>query len=119
MSGSWFVVVAVALAPFAVATASWAGFTVAARLRSRRQLMRAFRSVMSTRRRLVRRLAAVAAAWAGVTATVTPVSPALAVWAGGAVVATGAWLVLVTRPALVFDPVELDLELRALIDEHA
>lgn len=119
MNGSWHVVVVVAVAPFLVTTLAWTGFTMATRLRTRRQLLRAFRSVISARRRLARHLVAVPAGWMAVTTVLTPVSPALAVWAGGVVVALGASLVATTRPALDFDAAELDLELRALLDEHA
>jgi hypothetical protein len=70
--------------------------------------------------RWVRPAVATVLAWAGIMVTLTPVSPTLAVWVGGAIVGVGVLAVVNTVPnPTKIDDAEFDRELRELLDQYS
>jgi len=111
---SWTLMLMVALAPLAVVALVWLLY-----MAIERAGLLSGSSLVVPVRPLTRVVTVAAIAWCGVTVAFTGVSPQLTVWLGGAVVATAAWrlVTIVDRPALVFDDVAFETELRALLDE--
>jgi len=72
------------------------------------------------RRRWLRPGVATLLCWAGIMTTLTPVSPELAIWVGGAVIAVGALAVAKVLPDPVnIDPDDLDRELMELLEQQS
>lgn len=68
----------------------------------------------------VRPMVATVLAWSGITLTLTPVEPTMAVWVGGAVVAVGTAAVLksIHNPYRI-DDAQFDRELRELLEQNS
>ena len=76
--------------------------------------------IRSSRHRWVKPAAATILAWGGLMATLTPVSPTLAVWVGGAVVALGTLATALAIPdPTKIDDADLDEALRNLLDNYS
>jgi hypothetical protein len=68
----------------------------------------------------IRPMLATVLAWSGITLTLTPVNPTMAVWVGGAVVAVGTAAILksVHDPYRI-DDAQFDRELRELLEQNS
>jgi hypothetical protein len=75
---------------------------------------------VTPRRRWLKPALATVLCWVGLMATLTPVSPSLAIWVGGAVIALGAMAVAKALPDPIrIDPDDLDRELIDLLEQHS